>query len=125
MVNCMAILGGKILSCQGAVKAPSRRFAMLFAVTAMVLPSQSAQADAVCYEYDALGRLTKTLTTSATCPSSLPDPGSQGAGSMAVKIGYDKAGNRTNYQVAGAEAYTRTTIIVVPLGGLTVLPIKR
>lgn len=95
------------------------------AMATLAMANQVAHAGTVCYQYDALGRLTNSLTTAGTCPSTLPDPGAQGAGTMALKISYDKAGNRTNYQVAGAEAYAQTTIIVVPLGGLMVLPIKR
>lgn len=90
-----------------------------------LLASQGARADNICYQYDALGRLVGSLTTPGACPATLPAPGSQPSDSTLQKISYDRAGNRTLYQVAGADAYARSPkVIVLPLNGFTIIPLE-
>lgn len=60
------------------------------------------------YTYDALGRLVQANTS-----------GSVNNG-VQMSTSYDPADNRTTYKVTGAP----TKVIVVPLNGLTVIPVK-
>lgn len=84
--------------------------------------SSLAQAqDTTTYTYDALGRLVGSKTS--------------GSQSTATTIGYDAAGNRTNYTVTGAAsgsgdpgtsagAPTVKRFVVIPLNGFTIIPIN-
>jgi len=59
------------------------------------------------YSYDALGRLIGATTTGTV------------NNGVAMATSYDPADNRTTYQVTGSIS----KVVVVPLGGLTVIPI--
>jgi YD repeat-containing protein len=84
--------------------------------------SSLAQAqDTTTYTYDALGRLAGSKTS--------------GSQSTTTNIGYDAAGNRTNYTVTGAAngsgdpgasagAPTVKRFVVIPLNGFTIIPIN-
>jgi YD repeat-containing protein len=78
-----------------------------FAIGAGVLTSPALAASTTTYSYDALGRLTKAETSGTV---------NNGA---TVTISYDAADNRVTYQVVGAAS----RVVVVPLNGLTVIPI--
>lgn len=84
-------------------------------------PPISPPANVTTYTYDALGRLVQS------------DVSTDGA-TVTTKIQYDPAGNRTNYTVTGANrasddtgdgaAVMRPTgVVVVPLNGLTIIPL--
>lgn len=102
----------------------SKRFVILICILIVaIFVSERAFADNICYQYDSLGRLVGTMTTPGPCPASLPDPGAQPSNSTVQKITYDRAGNRTRYEVAGAEAYSQKKVIVLPLNGFTIIPL--
>lgn len=63
------------------------------------------------YTYDPLGRLVASSTS-----------GGSNAG-VNVQSTYDPAGNRTHYQVTGAQTSAPVRFIVVPLNGLQLIPI--
>lgn len=83
-----------------------------FAVT-MALASPAVAQETTTYSYDALGRLRTTSTA-----------GGQNAGTV-NQTDFDRAGNRVNYTTTGATGTPSngTKVIVVPLNGLTVIPI--
>ncbi len=62
------------------------------AAVALAVPAAASASDTVNYSYDALGRLIAGSTTGG------PNDG------MAVSTGYDRAGNRSNYSMAGSGA---------------------
>lgn len=75
-----------------------------------VLSSVSAQAaSTTTYTYDALGRLTNASTTGTV------------NNGVQVSTTYDPADNRVTYKVTGS---TSRTTVVVPLNGLTVIPLS-
>jgi YD repeat-containing protein len=63
--------------------------------------------ETVTYRYDVLGRLEKATTTGSV------NNGSERA------VTYDPAGNRVTYKATGS----KSKVVVVPLNGLTVIPI--
>lgn len=63
------------------------------------------------YTYDALGRL--VTSTTAGGPN----------GGVTVQPAYDPAGNRTQYNVSGSSNTSPMKFIVVPLAGMTLIPI--
>lgn len=91
----------------------ARLFAMFFA--ASIFASSASATETSTYKYDALGRLVETTTSGG------PSNGTSTA------VAYDKAGNRSNYNVTGAPntiPVTGARVIVVPLNGFTVIPIN-
>lgn len=94
---------------------PGRRvISLLAAASALYWPgSPASAAETTTYRYDALGRLVAVNV-------------SGGANSgLANNIGYDAAGNRTQYVVEGAKAASRSPkIIVLPLNGYTIIPLQ-
>jgi hypothetical protein len=80
----------------------------LFAlIAAMCDASSSIASSTTTYTYDALGRLTNSSTTGTI---------NNGA---AMATSYDPADNRTAYVVTGSVS----KVVVVPINGLTVIPI--
>ena len=78
-------------------------------IAAQILTTDFARAaSTTTYTYDALGRLVQTNTSGTI------NDGVQ------VKSTYDPADNRKTYQVTGSV----TKVIVVPLNGMTVIPVK-
>lgn len=76
---------------------------------ALSVPSvASARQEVTEYTYDALGRLVKTQVNGG------PNGGTQ------TNTQFDPAGNRTQHQTTGA----RLRVIVVPLNGFTVIPLR-
>jgi hypothetical protein len=69
--------------------------------------SNANAASATTYTYDALGRLIGATTTGTV------------NNGVQMSTTYDAADNRTTFQVTGAPA----KVVVVPLNGLTVIPI--
>lgn len=65
-------------------------------------------ASATTYTYDALGRLVQASTTGTV------------NNGVQMSTTYDAADNRTTYQVTGSAF----KVVVVPLNGLTVIPVK-
>ncbi|MDF0490835.1 hypothetical protein PX554_22125 [Sphingomonas sp. H39-1-10] len=86
-----------------------RFFSALLSVSAMIGSTSSASyaAESVTYDYDALGRLIK-VTHSGTVNSNTQ-----------IIYTLDNADNRTNVTITGAN----NRVVVVPLNGLTVIPI--
>lgn len=83
---------------------------MLVAATLPVgLGSSPAHAaSATTYTYDALGRLVQASTTGTV------------NNGVQMSTNYDAADNRTTYQVTGSVS----KVVVVPINGLTVIPIR-
>jgi YD repeat-containing protein len=80
-----------------------------------VFTTSASASETSTYKYDALGRLVQTTTTGG------PSSGTNTA------VVYDKAGNRSNYNVTGSPntiPVTGARVIVVPLNGFTVIPIN-
>jgi hypothetical protein len=69
-----------------------------------------AQDETVTYQYDVLGRVTEASYAGGT------------NNGMHIVYSYDAAGNRTAVNVTGAPNLPRR-VIVVPMGGLFVIPI--
>lgn len=84
------------------------RVAVLIAI-AQFNVSLAHAASTTTYSYDALGRLVQASTTGTV------NDGVQ------MSTTYDAADNRTTYQVTGS---TSGPVVVVPLNGFTVIPIK-
>jgi YD repeat-containing protein len=80
---------------------------LILGALGLALGQQAQASETKTYTYDALGRLV-TTTTSGTV--------NNGA---TVNTTYDPADNRTSYQVTGSVS----KVVVVPLNGLTVIPI--
>ncbi|GAO40617.1 hypothetical protein SCH01S_49_00310 [Sphingomonas changbaiensis NBRC 104936] len=85
----------------------SRRFAMLAGPSAIAWASAAAGAETVTYSYDAQGRLV-TAVHSGTVNNNVQ-----------ATYSFDAADNRTNLTITNA--FSR--VVVVPLNGLTVIPI--
>lgn len=80
------------------------------AVSAAILAAGGARAGSTTtYTYDALGRLVQASTTGTV------------NNGVQMSTTYDPADNRTTYQVTGS---ANGPIVVVPLNGLTVIPLK-
>lgn len=76
--------------------------------------SSTASADEVkTFTYDALGRLSGVTYTGTTSPSV----------GLNVKYNYDPVGSRNSYMVTGSRNAGLKTV-VVPLNGLTVIPVS-
>lgn len=75
-------------------------------------PGVAHSATTTTYTYDALGRLTNASTTGAV------------NNGLAMATTYDPVGNRTVYVVTGSPN-APVKVVVVPLNGLTVIPIPR
>lgn len=79
----------------------------------MTLALMGAQeASTTQYRYDPLGRLIGVETTNGSRPPTTSE------------ISYDKADNRTNYRVTGAENSTQFQAMVLPINGFTVIPFR-
>lgn len=80
--------------------------------TLIGIPSAATASETTSYSYDALGRVT-TVSHSGTVNNGLQ-----------AQYTYDPADNRTNVTVTGASSNSPPSrVIVVPLNGLTVIPI--
>jgi hypothetical protein len=79
----------------------------------LVAPAAMAQ-ETTTYTYDALGRLIVSSTSGG------PNNGTTN------QINHDPASNRTGYTITGASGSVQssTKVIVVPLNGFTVIPIR-
>ncbi|MET4898986.1 hypothetical protein RN629_17940 [Sphingomonadaceae bacterium jetA1] len=97
------------------------KFKILMLCATLGFSSLAQAQDTTTYTYDALGRLVGSKTS--------------GSQSTATTIGYDAAGNRTNYTVTGAAsgsgdpgtsagAPTVKRFVVIPLNGFTIIPIN-
>ncbi len=90
--------------------------AIAFALVALSGPALAQET--VTYQYDALGRLVRSDVAGG--------PNNQ----VQTSIAYDPASNRTNYAVANAPTGPgpgtppKPKLIVVPLNGFTIIPIK-
>jgi hypothetical protein len=85
-----------------------RKYQRAGLVLAAFLPAAAHAASTTTYTYDALGRLTNASTTGTV------NNGAQ------MSTTYDPADNRVTYQVTGSS----NKVVVVPINGLTVIPIK-
>jgi hypothetical protein len=72
----------------------------------LITPAHAASTTT--YTYDALGRLTNASTTGTV------------NNGVQMSTTYDPADNRVTYQVTGSA----NKVVVVPINGLTVIPIK-
>lgn len=70
-------------------------------------PGHAFASSTTTYTYDALGRLVQASTTGTV------------NNGMQMSTTYDAADNRQTYQVTGS----RSKVVVVPINGLTVIPI--
>ena len=75
-------------------------------ITSLAAPALAASTTT--YAYDALGRLVQASTTGTV------------NNGVQMSTAYDAADNRTTYQVTGSNS----KIVVVPINGMTVIPIK-
>lgn len=90
-------------------------YALSIVSAASIFTPSAGASETSTYKYDALGRLVQTTTTGG------PSSGTK------IAVVYDKAGNRSNYNVTGSPntiPVTRSRVIVVPLNGYTVIPIN-
>ena len=90
-------------------------YAVAIVSAAFVFTTAADASETSTYKYDALGRLVEATTTGG------PSSGTNTA------VVYDKAGNRSDYNVTGSPntiPVTGARVIVVPLNGFTVIPIK-
>jgi YD repeat-containing protein len=89
-----------------------------FAIFLLALSTPALAQESVTYEYDALGRLVTSKVTGGSNDQ------------VQTSIAYDAAGNRTSYAVANASTGpgpgtpAKPKLIVVPLNGFTIIPIK-
>ena len=84
-----------------------RRSIICLAVGFVALPPPLLAGTTTTYTYDALGRLVQANTTGTI------------NNGVAMTTSYDPADNRTSYVVTGSV----NKVVVVPLNGLTVIPI--
>ena len=98
----------------GTIPCVSRRVGLVFCALAIPLSAASAQ-DTVTYSYDALGRLTTASHTGAV------------NNGMTQTYTHDNADNRASVTVTGAPNASGQVapVIVVPLKGLTIIPLTR
>lgn len=75
-----------------------------------VMPVPAPASEAITYTYDAQGRLVGAVHAGDT------------NNGLDVRYELDRAGNRTNYNVTGSQN-KGLKVIVVPLNGLTVIPL--
>lgn len=81
--------------------------------TTLLVSAPAAAQETKSYRYDVLGRLIEVDVTA-------------GANSgVQVDMTYDRADNRQSVTVAGAQGPSSPTVIVVPLGGMTVIPVNQ
>ncbi|AJP70588.1 RHS repeat domain-containing protein [Sphingomonas hengshuiensis] len=87
---------------------------MLIGLCALLTTSEACAQETTTYTYDALGRLVTSKTQDG------PNHNTE------TTIAFDNAGNRTNYQVTGATGSPSNAlkVVVVPLNGFTVIPIR-
>lgn len=80
----------------------------------MLIPSPAMAQETTTYTYDALGRLVVSSTSGG------PNNGTTN------QIAHDPASNRTGYTITGATGSVQsgTKVIVVPLNGFTVIPLR-
>ena len=83
------------------------RLSSILVLAALGLPTIASAAETVTYQYDAKGRLTQ-----------VHHAGGPSDGTVATYV-FDAADNRTSVTINGATPQ----VIVVPLDGLTVIPI--
>lgn len=81
---------------------------LLCALAAIGAQHHAQATSTTTYSYDALGRLVQASTTGTV------------NNGVQMSITYDPADNRTTYQVTGAT----NKVVVVPLNGLTVIPVQ-
>lgn len=83
------------------------RLSLIFAVVSLGLPTIASAAETITYSYDAKGRLSQVAHT-----------GSVNNGVVAT-YKFDAADNRSSVTVEGAVP----RVVVVPLNGITVIPL--
>jgi hypothetical protein len=84
----------------------------MIAVLALSSGAAAVAAETVTYSYDALGRL-KQASTSGGADNGLTSA-----------LNYDPADNRSSYTISGSpRSGTGERVVVVPLNGLTVIPL--
>lgn len=90
------------------------RSRILLALALAALPSMALASETVTYSYDAKGRLTQVAHSGST------------NNGVVANYTFDKADNRTALTVSGS-AFNgpASRIIVIPLNGLTVLPLPQ
>lgn len=81
---------------------------MIAVVVYATVPASVKAASTTTYTYDALGRLVNASTAGTV------NNGAQ------VNTTYDQADNRVTYEVTGSTS----KVVVVPINGMTVIPIK-
>tara|TARA_R110000868_G_C10965232_1_gene769028 strand:- start:7199 stop:7468 length:270 start_codon:yes stop_codon:yes gene_type:complete len=80
----------------------------IIGVAGLLTDSPGIAASSTTYTYDALGRLIQATTVGTVNDG------------VSMSTTYDAADNRTTYQVTGA----KSKVIVVPISGLTIIPVS-